>query len=110
MPRGALRSLSPISSVNYEPLPELLSTLHQHFDWIVFDGVSFGTSPDAAWFSQACDGTLLVVGQSAPGFGGLNDALGQIAADRLVGLVMNKGITPHKRAFRVRIRLGRKAV
>ena len=109
MPRGATNRQHALSPVNFEKLPALLDTLREHFEWIVLDGVSFASSPDAAWFSEACDGTLFVVGQNAPGFGGLNDALNQIPPDRMVGLVVNQGITPHKRGFRVRIKLGRRA-
>jgi hypothetical protein len=109
MPRGAANRQHALSSIDFENLPPLLATLREHFEWIVFDGVSFGTSPDAAWFTEVCDATLFVVGQGSPGFGGLDDALRQIPVDRLAGIVMNAGARALKRGFKVRIRLGRRA-
>jgi Mrp family chromosome partitioning ATPase len=99
MPRGPECE----TSIDFEPLPRLLVQLREHFEWVVLDGASFSSSPDAEWISSVADGTLLVTQRGSAKFDALQDSLGRIPAERMAGVVFNERPLP-KRARRLRIR------
>jgi Mrp family chromosome partitioning ATPase len=105
MPRG----MAPASGRpwNLEPLPALLEELTGYFEWIVLDGASFRTSPEAPWLASISDGTLLVVQGSAAGFGAVRDSLERIPGDRLAGVVFNQQKPQPKPGFRLKLRIRR---
>ncbi len=103
LPRGS----SGGRSWNLEPLPRLLALLQNSFDWIVLDGASFRTSPDAPWLASICDTTLLVVQESASSFGAVRDSLERIPAERFAGVVFNHHPPKRKQGFRVKLRIRR---
>jgi Mrp family chromosome partitioning ATPase len=99
MPRGRV----PGRSIDFAPLPRLLTQLRRHFEWIILDGTSFATSPDAEWLSSAADGTLLVAQGGTAKFDATTESLVRIPADRMLGVVFNNR-PPQRGAFKVRIR------
>lgn len=103
MPRG--RAIS--RSLDFTNLPRLLQYLRRHFEWIVLDGTSFATAPDAEWLSSVADGTLVVTQGGSVNFDAFQDTLLRIPQDRMVGVVFNQR-QPPKESFKVRLRFSGK--
>jgi len=91
-------------SADLTQLPQLLATLQEHFAWIVLDGASFSTSPEAPWLAAVCDGTVMVArrGGATPEL--LKSTLAHVPSGNMVGIVMNQKEMPKPSGFRVKIR------
>jgi Mrp family chromosome partitioning ATPase len=103
MPRGRASG----RAMNFAQLPRLFGQLRRHFEWVVLDGTSFATSPDAEWLSSVADGTLLVTQGGTVKFDALQDSLVKVPEDRMVGVVFNQRPKPDT-SFRVRLRFSGK--
>ncbi|MEO5923966.1 MAG: hypothetical protein ABIR70_09080 [Bryobacteraceae bacterium] len=99
MPRGRTSA----RSIDFTNLPRLFAQLRRKFEWIVLDGASFATSPDAEWLSSVADGTLVVTQGGTIGFDAFQDTLLRIPEERRVGVVFNTRPQP-KESFKLRLR------
>jgi Mrp family chromosome partitioning ATPase len=93
-----------VSQTDFEPLPALITSLRQHFDWVIIDGPSIHSLAPAEWVLAAADATLFVVREGAPSFDNLGDALSRVPRERLAGVVMNRMVAP-KRSWLPKIRI-----
>jgi Mrp family chromosome partitioning ATPase len=103
MPRG--RAIS--RSLDFTNLPRLLAQLRRHFEWVVLDGTSFATAPDAEWLSSVADGTLLVTQGGTVNFDAFQDTVQRIPQERMVGVVFNERPQP-KESFKLRLKFSGK--
>jgi Mrp family chromosome partitioning ATPase len=99
MPRGRVTG----RSIDFSQLQRLLSLMRRQFEWVIFDGASFATSPDAEWFSSVTDGTVLVTQGGTVGFGDFQESLMKVPEGRMVGVVFNQR-KPASPAFGLRLR------
>ncbi len=84
MPRG--RTTSRV--LDFTNLPRLFANLRRHFEWIVLDGTSFATAPDAEWLTSVADGTMVVAQGGSADFSASQDTLMRIPQERLVGVAV----------------------
>jgi Mrp family chromosome partitioning ATPase len=103
MPRGR----APGRPMDFTQLPALLAHMRQQFEWVVLDGASFASSPDAEWLSAVVDGTLLVTQGGTVKFDAFQNSLVKVPEGRLVGVVFNERTQPSP-SFRVRLRFSGK--
>lgn len=79
----------PSHSLDFGLLQVLLEALRPDFEWIVLDGTSFASCPDAQLLSASTDGTLLVVRENASTFGAVQASVASIPPEKLIGVVFN---------------------
>ena len=103
MPRGR----STARALDFTNLPRLFANLRRHFEWIVLDGTSFATAPDAEWLTSVSDGTILVTQGGSVEFGGFQDTLMRIPQERMVGVVFNQRPQPRE-TFKLRLKFSGK--
>lgn len=80
---------SQIDTVDLQKLPSLIEHWRQCFDWVILDGPAFSITSDAEILAHIADASLLVI---RPGYTQFADALqatSRMAADRILGVVMN---------------------
>jgi Mrp family chromosome partitioning ATPase len=103
MPRGRVTG----RVIDFSPLQSLLSQIRRQFEWVVLDGASFSTSPDAEWLASVTDGTVLVTQGGTVGFSDFQDSLLKVPEGHLVGVVFNQRAQP-KQSFGLRLRFSGK--
>ena len=103
MPRGRVAG----RAIDFGPLPRLLAQVRKNFEWVILDGASFASSPDAEWLSSVVDGTLLVAQGGTAKFEALKNSLWRIPEDRMAGVVFNERPVPTP-SFRARLRFSGK--
>jgi Mrp family chromosome partitioning ATPase len=103
MPRG--RAIS--RSLDFANLPRLFTALRRQFEWIILDGTSFATAPDAEWLASVADATILVTQGGSVNFDAFQETLMRIPPDNMVGVVFNQRPKPRE-SFRMRLKFSGK--
>ena len=80
---------NPTELLQSAALPRLLEGIGPYFDWVLIDTPAIAPLTDALTISRYCDGTLLVVRADHTIREAVDDAVSQLGAERLVGIVFN---------------------
>jgi protein-tyrosine kinase len=86
---GKLRSPVPTEVLEPHKVSSLIQKLSPHFDWIVVDSPPVLPLSDAAALTQHLDGTLIVARAGVTPAKAIDEAIGLLGRQTIVGLVLN---------------------
>lgn len=85
----------PMQSLVSDRMTRIVREAGERFDWVVVDSPPVAMMPDASLLASMVDAVLLVVGAGATDYRVVQKAVDSVGRDRILGVVLNGGESPH---------------